>query len=324
MATFERVNPLGEGLIRGPARFLVAPITIAFPSTLEEIINTTSTGPSYQAAIQSLSITGTPTGGTFTLSFNATYTAPIAYNASSAAVAAALNAISSIADQGGVTCSGGPLSSGAVTITFAQDGSQPLIVPTVSGNALTGGTTPAATVTQTQAGNGQYDIVPNSGWFELGSTRSGAQVAKNNTEDQLDIDQIYGSILGVPNEHEMTVTTQLAEVTLENIQLAWDLAGSISTDVTTSIPERTLGLGAPTSYTQRRLAVLHKKTIGPAAGLIRGAIFRSVTRSATNSQLDYQKTGQMQTLPIQFRAYIDPNITDESMRFGAVVEQELD
>jgi hypothetical protein len=277
----------------------------------------------YNPAIQSLSMGGVPTGGSFTLSFQSNYTAPIAYNASSAAVAAALNAVGTIADEGGVTCTGGPLNSGAVVITFGVNGAQPLIVPTISGNALTGGTTPAAAVASTQLGNGQYDVAPGSGWTELGSTRSGAQIAKNNTEDQLDIDQIYGAILGVPNEHEMTIATQLAEVTLENIQLAWELDDAISVNVTTAIPERTLPMGASTSYTQRRLAVLHQKTIGPAAGLIRASVFRNTTRSAQNSALDYQKQGQMQTLPHQFRAYIDPYMTDPNARFGATIEQQL-
>jgi hypothetical protein len=323
MPGFQRVYPIGEGLIRGPARVIIAPFTIAFPSTLEQMINTAATSASYNPAIQSIAMGGSPTGGTFTLSFQSNYTAPIAYTASSAAVAAALNAVGTIGDEGGVTVTGGPINSNPVVVTFGVNGSQPLIVPTISGNALTGGTTPAPTVTSTQLGNGQYDVAPGSGWTELGSTRSGVQIAKNNTEDQLDIDQIYGAILGVPNEHEMTVATQLAEVTLENIALSWEEDDAISVNVTTPIPERTLPLGASVSYTQRRLAILHQKTIGPAAGLVRAVIFRNTTRSAQNSALDYQKQGMMQTLPHQFRAYIDPYMTDPNARFGIVIEQQL-
>src|ERR1700679_3452793 len=43
-------------------------------------------------AQQTLTLTGAPTGGTFLLTLNGQQTAPIAYNASSAAVAAALQA----------------------------------------------------------------------------------------------------------------------------------------------------------------------------------------------------------------------------------------
>ena len=43
--------------------------------------------------VQTISITGSPTGGTFTLSFAGQTTAPIAYNASAATVVAALQAL---------------------------------------------------------------------------------------------------------------------------------------------------------------------------------------------------------------------------------------
>lgn len=326
MPGFLRVNPLGEGAIRGPARLIVAPSTIAFPSNLNAIINMspTSGGISgvYAAGVQSLSVTGTPTGGTFTLAFQSVQTAPIAYNASAAAVQTALNAISTISSQGGVTCSGGPLPATPVVITFGVNGLQPAIIAPPEGNALTAGTTPAAAISVTTAGNGQYDVVPGTGWTELGSTRGGVNVTRNNTEDQIEIDQVYGSILGIPNEWEMTVATQLADTTLENIQTSWE-CGSITTDLTQTPIERHLPFGNPTAYTTRRLAVLHQKSIGPGAGLIRAVVFRLVTRSPQNSQLDYMKTGQTQTIAQTFRAYVDTTISDPNARLGHIIEQQV-
>jgi hypothetical protein len=322
MPGFERVQPLGEGLIRGPARLLISPVTVAFPSNLAAMVNILKTSGSYNPSIQSLSMTGTPAGGTFVLEFQGVPTATIPYNATSTQVQTALNIVAGIASQGNVVCTGGPLPATPIVITFGVNGSQPVITESVSGNLLTGGTLPTAVTTISQLGNGQYDVTPGSGWSDLGSTRGGTKISKNNTEDQLDIDQIYGSILGVPNEHEMTIATQFAENTLENIQLAWD-AGTIILDATQTPTERQLPLGASTSYRQNRLAILHKKTIGPASGLLRAVVFRSVTRSAQNSEIDYQKAGQMQTLPHQFRAYVDPNISDPYDRFGRVIEQIL-
>jgi hypothetical protein len=322
MPGFERVQPIGEGLIRGPARLLISPVTVAFPSNLAAIVNILKTSGSYNPSIQSLSMTGTPAGGTFVLEFQGVPTATIPYNATSTQVQTALNIVAGIASQGNVVCTGGPLPGTPIVITFGVNGSQPVITGSVSGNLLTGGTLPTAVTTISQLGNGQYDVTPGSGWSDLGSTRGGTKISKNNTEDQLDIDQIYGSILGVPNEHEMTIATQFAENTLENIQLAWD-EGTIILDATQTPNERQLPLGASTSYRQNRLAILHKKTIGPASGLLRAVVFRSVTRSAQNSEIDYQKTGQMQTLPHQFRAYVDPNISDPYDRFGRVIEQIL-
>lgn len=322
MSGFQRVNPIGEGLIRGPARLLVAPSTIAFPASISAIVNLAPTDGAYAASVQSIAVSGTPTGGTFTLAFDGIQTAPIAYDAAMADVEAALNALAGIASQGGVTATGGPLGTAPIVVTFGVDGLQSAITAPPQGNKLTGGTSAAAAVTVTTAGNGQYDTVPGSGWVDLGSTRSGAKISRNNTEDQLDIDQIYGSILGVPNEWEMTVATQLAETTLENVQIAWE-AGAITVDVTQSPNERHLPLGNPLSYTQRKLAVLHQKTIGPAAGLIRAHVFRLVTRSTGNSDLDYQKQGQMQTLAQTFRVYADATVSDPNERMGEVIEQEI-
>jgi hypothetical protein len=103
--------------------------------------------------VQTLTITGTPTGGDFTLTFDGQTTAAIAYNANSAAVQAALEALSNIG-VGDVTCGGGALPGTPVTITFsgayaARD--VPLITADDAG--LTGGVSPTATVAETTKGN---------------------------------------------------------------------------------------------------------------------------------------------------------------------------
>src|ERR1035437_5527640 len=36
---FQRVTPLGDGVIRGPARILIAPYNIAYPTSIAEVIN---------------------------------------------------------------------------------------------------------------------------------------------------------------------------------------------------------------------------------------------------------------------------------------------
>jgi hypothetical protein len=106
--------------------------------------------------VQTLSITGAPTGGTFTLSFNGQTTAAIAYNATAAQVQTALRALSRLG--AGIVVGGGPLPGTAVTITFtgAKLGKkdQPLI--TVASNALTGGTAPAPTVVETTKGDSKF------------------------------------------------------------------------------------------------------------------------------------------------------------------------
>jgi hypothetical protein len=103
-------------------------------------------------AVQTLTITGTPTGGTFKLAFQGQTTAAIAYNASAATVQSALEALSNV-DPGDVTASGGALPGTPVVLTFGgryagADVSQIMAVDV----ALTGGTDPTASVAKTTTG----------------------------------------------------------------------------------------------------------------------------------------------------------------------------
>lgn len=101
------------------------------------------------AEVQTVTITGGPTGGSFTLTFDGQTTAAIPYNAAAADVRTALEALSNLA-VGDVTTSGGPLPGTAVTVTFAAGlGDVPQMTATSS---LTGGTTPAVTVSTTTSG----------------------------------------------------------------------------------------------------------------------------------------------------------------------------
>ncbi len=97
---------------------------------------------------QTVEITGTPTGGTFTLTYGLETTAPIAYNASAANVVTALEALPSIG-AGGVTAVGGALPGTPVVVTFVDSGDAPVEEMVADGALLTGGTDPAATATIT-------------------------------------------------------------------------------------------------------------------------------------------------------------------------------
>jgi hypothetical protein len=115
---------------------------------------------------QSVALTGTPAGGTFTLSYSGATTAPIAFNATAAAVQTALAALPGLAD---VTVTGGPGPTTAWVVAFDA-----LDKPgTLTGNAalLTGGTTPTVAVTVTtpevQTLSGAL-IVPTAPWQDAG------------------------------------------------------------------------------------------------------------------------------------------------------------
>jgi len=102
-------------------------------------------------AVQTLSVTGSPDGGSFTLTFGGKTTTAIAFNAAASDVQTALQALSSIG-AGNVICTGGPLPGANVTITFANSlAGQPQSTITHT-DSLTGGTNPAASVTSATSG----------------------------------------------------------------------------------------------------------------------------------------------------------------------------
>jgi hypothetical protein len=112
--------------------------------------------------VQRVTITGTPTGGTFTLTFGGQTTATIAYNATASAVQTALAALSTIG-TGNVSCAGGPLPGTPVDVTFTGTLAQQNVASlTATGTGLTGGTSPAVAISTTTAGAAptQLDLIP--------------------------------------------------------------------------------------------------------------------------------------------------------------------
>lgn len=105
----------------------------------------------HTSEIQTITTTGTPAGGTFTLSFAGSTTTSIVYNAAAAVIQAALQALDTIG-AGNVICTGGPLP-GGVICTFGGDLAGIDVPVMTATSSLTGGTTPAVVITQgTQGG----------------------------------------------------------------------------------------------------------------------------------------------------------------------------
>lgn len=101
--------------------------------------------------VQRITITGAPTAGSFTLTYAGQTTAAIAYNATAAVVAAALEALSNIG-AGDVVCTGGPLPGTAVDVRFAGALAGMNIATMTATSSLAGGTAPAVTVTTVTEG----------------------------------------------------------------------------------------------------------------------------------------------------------------------------
>lgn len=102
--------------------------------------------------VQTITITGTPTGGTFILRFGGQNTSALNWNATASQVQTALQALSSIG-AGNALVTGGPGPGTAFTVEFTASlgfASQALI--TLQTNSLTGGTSPNVSITRAQGG----------------------------------------------------------------------------------------------------------------------------------------------------------------------------
>ncbi len=106
------------------------------------------TGSSAASEVQTITINGSPTGGTFTLTFNGQTTAPIAYNAANTAIDAALEALSNVG-AGNVAVTG----TGPFTVTFGGAlANRDVGLTMTATSSLTGGTNPSVTVVTTTPG----------------------------------------------------------------------------------------------------------------------------------------------------------------------------
>lgn len=101
--------------------------------------------------VQTATITGGPTGGTFTLTFNGETTAAIAYNATADAVRSALEALPSV-QAGDVTVTGN--AGGPYTISFGGSYAGTNVSAVTATASLTGGSTPGVTMATPTAGGG--------------------------------------------------------------------------------------------------------------------------------------------------------------------------
>lgn len=132
---------------------------------------------------QTLTITGTPTGGDFTITAFGETTDDIAYNASAADVLAALLALNAF-EPGDLATGGGPLPGSAVTIDFLGYYAGQNVALMTTTDSLTGGTAPASAIAETTAGADavtdvaavpagavQGNVYLDSSWAGLGGTQ---------------------------------------------------------------------------------------------------------------------------------------------------------
>jgi hypothetical protein len=165
------------------------------------------------------------------------------------------------------------------------------------------------------AGATQYDAV--DPWADVGFTKSGINITRNNAEEEFDVDQQKGSLRRRPTNFDMSVGTQLAEATLETFAIAWSLPNPVLvTKTTPQLNERHMGLSAPDDYKERRVAVIF---LFPD-GILRAWVFRRCVPAAQESGFTLNKTGEQVSLPTRFNALTEVGAPQDSA-FGEIFEQ---
>lgn len=130
----------------------LGPVLFLLQATLGGTVSTTA--PSAVSEVQTMTISGTPSGGTYRLGYNDEFTAPIAYNANAAAITSALEALTGIGTGGVVVTGTGPF-----TITFGGSlASLNVFLIEADDGLLSGGTSPSISIVTTTRGKtaGQY------------------------------------------------------------------------------------------------------------------------------------------------------------------------
>lgn len=146
----------------------------------------TLSGGAQTNEVQTVTITGTPTGGTFTLTFGGHTTTAIAFNAIASAVQSALVALTSVG-TGNVLVSGS--AGGPYTVTFQGILAGTNVAQmTASGAGLTGGTSPAVAVTTATPGATAPVALHALQYTESGGTFHALNVSVNGVRQNKDTD----------------------------------------------------------------------------------------------------------------------------------------
>lgn len=157
--------------------------------------------------VQSVTVTGSPTGGTYTLTWSGQTTAAIPYNATAAQVKTALEALSNI-NVGDVTVTGGPHPGTAMAVTFAGQYLGEDVAAMTATASLTGGSTPGVTIATTTAGGAASasdgtqvlaGFLLDETFFSPGSTKCGGVLLWQG--------EVYASKLPIPMDADDIAST---------------------------------------------------------------------------------------------------------------------
>lgn len=151
---------------------------------------------------------------------------------------------------------------------------------------------------------------------DVGGTEGGLTVTKKQTTVALNVDQIVGTAALAIKDETYTITTMLAEVTLDNLQLAW--SNKSAPVVSSTNANTTLNLDASDgSVVEHTLVFTGRSSPGGSAGYkTRTFTFnRAINVSVGKAELSKDK---QTVFEVEFQCL--PDMTKSSGQYGTVVD----
>jgi len=156
--TFSGYKPDGTSLASATPSVDVT-MDVDATTTLQDVLDHLNTDDGASNEKQTITITGSPTGGSFTLDFGSGTPATVAWNATAAQVQTALESLSTIG-VGDVSCSGGDLPDNPVVVEFTGNlAATDVDMLTIDTSGLTGGSSPSGSVTETNKGKAVQGVL---------------------------------------------------------------------------------------------------------------------------------------------------------------------
>lgn len=161
------------------------------------------------------------------------------------------------------------------------------------------------------------DAVPGASWRHMGFTQDGLSIKLAQKIEKTFVDQETGAVKASRSEESMTVETNLAETTLEN--LADHLGGTVTDTAPGSGTIGTREVGSYRGGSVKTFAVLFrgKSAYGdyPAQTQI------PVCYIDGDLELKYAK-GKNPVIKVAFEALVDPDATADAFKFGKTIMQD--
>ena len=184
----------------------------------------------------------------------------------------------------------------------------------------TGGACPIATEPTTISdilADGTISGAAGTGWTDFGAVEGAVTHQRELTTDQDVVENSLSPIRDVLIGVKDTVIANLAEVSFENLQVAWELGGIVTNSGVTP-NEKTIPFSVPESLTPRMIAFVHAKPDGK----LRAHVFWNVTPGNAASGLALAKTPKG-TIPVQFNCAVMTDIVDSNNNptIGKAIEQ---